>query len=1799
MLTTILLVFSGQAVPSAAVPVITEIEPNDTPDQALDFEAPVTLSGSLGSADQDAFRWRISEADALRRWTLSLHGVPGALTGLSVIRVEHGPDSGAPGAQRPVIDTETLVTFGTRDGSRPVTHRDLFLPAGDYVVGLFGAGYDGGFRPPGAKASTNAADDLATALTGADAPSGAGPSVAAGSAYRVHIEPGSAVSFMTAPPSAERAGAAELSPRTEQAVIATGTSWHAFELDREQAESTWSVRGEVVIGRALDVSLHDGEAQILATTASDGFGRFELPNLVLEPGRYAVKLAGAPELAPSQRAIRLVATGRVGDTTEAEPNDTWPMATRISLDEPVTGRVDSAGEADHYRFDRTGELADHAFDLVLESPDIERIALCLLDTDGVRRQCRDQPPPVTLDSLVLGPGAHGLVVERAAAVGTYTLSARATRVAAPDREAEPNDRIEDASTFPPRGIIKGTLAAADTDYFTLFVDGAAQLWRLQAIGSDLRDLDYLPQHGEAGASVRAGAGARRLRLDNLFLLPGKHQFALTANAATSYVLRALPLGPPSPQAEREPNQPVSHAQPLPLGETRIGLLTETTDTDFYRFHVAQRQALEVSLESPPDGVLRMQLHWDSGLIKDYRLRQPGAGVTEVLWLEPGDYQLRVSAPQPSDAEYRLQVAPRPRPSLLADREPNDNAATANAVPASFVLDGRVGVSHGDYEWYRLPTQTRGRNGSLSVTGEVTVRLVDDAGTTAAALSETEDDRLSFALPEDEPTFAYLSGSGQYRVVFEFEGLNAGPRRHAADIDVAIAEPKETVAAYQPLSQRLSLEATVTNATAAARSVSLETRTSDAGWQLRSERDWVRLEPGATRSLTLELTVAPDAWPDPPVQLQLLATTEEAGVAHGTLSLSAERNVPPIGPALASTLPEALRGSINVAAARFGAEVTTLEGSGVESLNDGMAVLGWYFSTTKQSYAGPGEVAPVIDLAGDEPVQILGFSVHPFGLQGTAPGQRNVTSVALALSTDGSNFETVMKTRVSARQQQQAFVLPRPTAARFARLTLLGSRDAQLIALGEWKVLAAPDSLAGLARQNIASPELGGHVVWTAPAWPSHGAETGMLTSTSDAPYQRAWDGTRFEWVIGFHHNRAARIEALSWRDGEEVGDARFHSVDVFASEGGPLGPWRKLATWELDGRSSQRLELEEPRWARFLRFAAATPITGGGTVYFPDELAVYEAREASAGSVLGEWGHDTHLGPFEADRPPKVPRADVLVDEGPNAANPVRLEPGIAQDGRVSLAEYDRWYSLTVPPQQNHLTVTLSGFPTVAADAELLDADRQPVAWVKSEQDRDRLVHEAPVAPGEYLLRVFEPPRSVVFTWDTSGSTRKVRPVIRQAVLDYVQGVRPTLDEAHMLPFGGSFLSQRWLDQPYLLQTVLNDYNGAGDSSAAESALVEAAEKLRDRVGRRIIVIVTDAATTHDGRLWPVLNEVRPTIIALGVSSQGAFSSNPPAEQDRLQDWAMVGGGSYEYVESAGALARAYDRAASRIRQPAAYRIEARTAAREPPARGTLLVAAVDAGGTAEVSVAHPAIEIVLDASGSMLQRLGDERRYQVARRVLQAFVEERLPEGIDFALRAFGHRQVGSCRTDLEVPMGPLHKPEVLSRIERITPMNLAKTPIAASLAAAAGDLSATPGEKVILLITDGEETCEGDPEAAIEQIRNGGVTASVNIVGFALDDEAVYAQFERWAELGGGAYRSASDAAELAEHVERLTALQFFLQHPNGERSGPYTVAGEPIELDAGRYVVDFRSGQEVEIEVTSGQQRVLRIGRGTHIE
>ena len=98
------------------------------------------------------------------------------------------------------------------------------------------------------------------------------------------------------------------------------------------------------------------------------------------------------------------------------------------------------------------------------------------------------------------------------------------------------------------------------------------------------------------------------------------------------------------------------------------------------------------------------------------------------------------------------------------------------------------------------------------------------------------------------------------------------------------------------------------------------------------------------------------------------------------------------------------------------------------------------------------------------------------------------------------------------------------------------------------------------------------------------------------------------------------------------------------------------------------------------------------------------------------------------------------------------------------------------------------------------------------------------------------------------------------------------------------------------------------------------------------------------------------------------------------------------------------------------------------------------------------------------------------------------------FALRVFGHREAGACRTDLEIPLAPLNRASAGAAISTVQAMNLAKTPIAASLAQTENDLRDVSGERLIILLTDGEETCDGNPADVIAGLRTRGVILRIN---------------------------------------------------------------------------------------------------------
>lgn len=246
-------------------------------------------------------------------------------------------------------------------------------------------------------------------------------------------------------------------------------------------------------------------------------------------------------------------------------------------------------------------------------------------------------------------------------------------------------------------------------------------------------------------------------------------------------------------------------------------------------------------------------------------------------------------------------------------------------------------------------------------------------------------------------------------------------------------------------------------------------------------------------------------------------------------------------------------------------------------------------------------------------------------------------------------------------------------------------------------------------------------------------------------------------------------------------------------------------------------------------------------------------------------------------------------------------------------------------------------------------------------------------------------------------------------------------------------------------------------------------------------------------------------------------------------------------------------------------------------------------------SSATGAIEVILDASGSMLQRLDGERRIEIARDALTRLVTEVIPAGTPFALRVFGHREADSCRTDLEIPLGRLDPTAAAGTIRGVQAMNLARTPIGASLRLVRQDLATVQGPILVVLVSDGEETCDDDPLAAIAELRAAGIDVRVNVVGFALDEHRLREMFESWARAGGGVYVEARDRAELQRAMD-VTVQTSFEVLAGDDVVATGVVNGEPVSLRPGAYLVRVLAGgtaEEHTVEVTAGGSHTVTRG------
>src|SRR5690606_25062267 len=151
----------------------------------------------------------------------------------------------------------------------------------------------------------------------------------------------------------------------------------------------------------------------------------------------------------------------------------------------------------------------------------------------------------------------------------------------------------------------------------------------------------------------------------------------------------------------------------------------------------------------------------------------------------------------------------------------------------------------------------------------------------------------------------------------------------------------------------------------------------------------------------------------------------------------------------------------------------------------------------------------------------------------------------------------------------------------------------------------------------------------------------------------------------------------------------------------------------------------------------------------------------------------------------------------------------------------------------------------------------------------------------------------------------------------------------------------------------------------------------------------------------------------------------------------------------------------------------------------------------------------LVDASGSMLDPWGggNQTKLSDARRILNRIVDSlRQNNRIELGLRLYGHKAppgVQNCKdTDLEVPFRTNNHQEIINRINAMKPKGV--TPIAYALEQSANDFPSAPGYRnIVILITDGIESCGGDPCAVSRALQKRGVFLQPYIIGLGMRAE------------------------------------------------------------------------------------------------
>jgi Mg-chelatase subunit ChlD len=184
----------------------------------------------------------------------------------------------------------------------------------------------------------------------------------------------------------------------------------------------------------------------------------------------------------------------------------------------------------------------------------------------------------------------------------------------------------------------------------------------------------------------------------------------------------------------------------------------------------------------------------------------------------------------------------------------------------------------------------------------------------------------------------------------------------------------------------------------------------------------------------------------------------------------------------------------------------------------------------------------------------------------------------------------------------------------------------------------------------------------------------------------------------------------------------------------------------------------------------------------------------------------------------------------------------------------------------------------------------------------------------------------------------------------------------------------------------------------------------------------------------------------------------------------------------------------------------------------------------AEVKKTKTNIVMIFDSSGSMAAKIDGKSKIDIAKNATNKFIENIKNTESNLSVLVYGHKgsnspgdKAVSCAGIEEVYWFGIISPDIVkSKFNSLSATGW--TPIAKSLEAAKDILlkkASKEDKNIIILVSDGEETCNGDPIAVTKGIKSAGLNIKVNVIGFDVGG-ATEDQLRKIAEAGDGQYSS-----------------------------------------------------------------------------